>query len=77
MALSRHIVEKLNNFTVWWNYHSDKVASYPLERKVEFLMQAVNSQNEILVEVSREVHGQKEGGSVLALPTNYSWGKKN
>lgn len=71
MSLSRPTREKINNFVVWWNFHSDKVASYPLDRKVDWMMQAVNSQNEILVEVCREVDGQPE--MRLALPRNFTF----
>lgn len=68
MALPRTLAEEFNDFTKWWNYHADKVMLWPMERRQEFLLNAINQQNYLLVELARAVHGQGANGSVLALP---------
>lgn len=73
MSLSTKTREKVNNYVIWWNYHSDKVASYPLEKQVAWLMKALESQNEVLVEVCRDVDGQREAR--VMLPRNFSFNK--
>ena len=78
MALPTKLAEEFNDFTVWWNHHSDKVASYPPERQLEFFMHALNSQNYLLVELARALHQQRDpnANSLLALPRNFTFGGK-
>jgi hypothetical protein len=70
VALPRKLAEEFNDFTKWWNYHSDKVSGYPMERRLDFFMNALNQQNYLLVELARAVNETRAGanGSVLALP---------
>lgn len=75
MSLSRPTREKVNNYVLWWNYHSDKVASYPLEKQVAWLMRALESQNEVLVEVIREIDNQP-GEQRIMLPRGHTFGKR-
>ena len=75
MALSRPTREKVNDFVVWWNFHAAPVANYPLERKVEWLMRAVNSQNEIIVELAREMDGARHNRLALPAGFNMNFGK--
>lgn len=74
MSLSRKTREKVNDYVVWWNFHSDKVAAYPLEKQVAWLMKALESQNEVLVEVIREIDNQPEAR--IMLPRGHSFGKR-
>ena len=77
MALPKKLQEEFNDFTVWWNYHSDKVSSYPPDRRQEFVLHAINQQNYLLVELAREVNGQRDGNDkVIALPRNFQFGGK-
>lgn len=56
MALSPSTVTKANEWVTWFNYHSDKVVDYPLERKIEWMLKAINGSYEIITEMANDMH---------------------
>jgi hypothetical protein len=68
MALPRKLTEEFNDFSRWWNYHAEKVMTYPPERRQEFLLNAINQQNYLLVELARAVNDQRDNAGLLTLP---------
>lgn len=78
--LQKVTIEKINDWQKWWNYHSDKVIYYPLERKVEFLLKAANGAFDLVSEVAREVNrindgrrtlNTSDGGLILPMGTKF------
>lgn len=70
MALPRQLVQEVDDFTKWWNYHSEKVSTYPPEQQIKFFLNALNQQNYLLVELARAVHKARDpnAAGLLALP---------
>lgn len=42
MALSTDTRSEINDWIKWFNYHSDKVAQYPMEQKMVWMLKAIN-----------------------------------
>lgn len=54
--MDRSDVAKINEWVTWFNWHADKVAAYPLERKMEWTLKGINGLYECMTIIARNLH---------------------
>jgi hypothetical protein len=64
-------ITKLNEWVQWFNWHADKVATYPMERKSEWTLKAINGLYECMTVIANELH---RGGKRSRLDANMTAG---
>ncbi len=74
MALQRATRTKINEWVQWWNWHHDKVDTYPMDKKVQWMLKALQGAYDIMTELAREQYQQ--GRSRIAIPTSWRFEKK-
>lgn len=78
--LHKSTITKINDWQTWWNYHADKVDTYPLPQKVQWLLKATNGAFDIISDLAREVNRINDGrrqlhssdGGII-LPAHIRW----
>lgn len=66
--------EKVNEWITWFNYHSDKVATYPQEKQILWLLKAVNGAFETMSLIAADLNDSKSRSSAgLMLPKTWSF----
>lgn len=59
--LQRQTREKINEWVVWFNWHADKVDSYPLEQKMRWMLKAINGAYEVMTLLANEQNARPTG----------------
>jgi hypothetical protein len=64
MALQRSTRTKINEWVQWFNWHSDKVSTYPHDQQILWLLKAVNGAYEVMTLLATEQNqGARSHGS--------------
>lgn len=76
MALPRETRTKINDWVQWWNWHHDKVDSYPMDKKVEWMLKALQGAYDVMTELAREQDRNGSRERRIMIPTTWNWNKK-
>lgn len=75
MTLSRQTRAQINEWVQWWNWHHNQVDNYSLEKKVQWMMKALQGSYDIMTTLAREQDSQgrafnfSNGG--IAIPKSW------
>jgi len=61
MALSRDSLTRLNDWVKWFNYHSSMVDTYPPEKKIEWMLKAINGAFDMITVLANEEQARATG----------------
>lgn len=79
MALQASTRRKVNEWVLWFNYHSDKVAMYPPQKQMEWMLKAINGAYEVMSLLANEANngfrstGVSRTENGLLIPTSWKW----
>jgi hypothetical protein len=61
MALSPDSLRRLNDWVTWFNYHSSMVDTYPPEKKIEWMLKAINGAFDMITVLANEEQTRSTG----------------
>lgn len=82
--LQRSTRTKVNEWVTWFNWHADKVSSYPPEKQMEWMLKAINGSYECMSLVAEEMNQQGRAGLAgfksergILIPRTWRWEGRN
>lgn len=58
MSISRATRTEINDWVKWFNYHSDKVDTYPMDQKMRWMLKAINGAYLIITKLAEDQNQQ-------------------